>query len=157
MATIYRFIVEQQQGSSGRKSDNTTKKSAKDKTFTLLSAKGGVEHNRKLRAINPVLNRVTGGYWEKGMRIGRAGMGLLKFKNKDGRMAFAGFSWTAIAILISFALQTAMKYHKFLLKQGEQQNKQNYKKLETGENAIHSAFKVTTEWYSGKRTYNENR
>ena len=74
MATIYRFIVEQKisQGGSGRTprdtstSKRTTAKKGKSVSF-FGGDKGGVEHNRKMRAINPLLNRMTGGYWEKGM------------------------------------------------------------------------------------------
>lgn len=163
MATIYRFIVEQQQakGSSGRKSSGTgssgKKKNAKEKTFTLMGSLG-VEHNRKLRAINPLLNKATGGYWEKGMRLGRAGLGLIKFKdNGAGGLAFAGVSWVAIAIIISYIIQTTMKYHNMQIQQNEKVNKQNYRKMETGQMAVHSAYEVTTNWWSGKRTYNENK
>ena len=162
MATIYRFIVEQQQGrgSSGRKSascQTSTKKSAKEKSFTLLGTMG-VEHNRKLRAINPLLNKATGGYWEKGMRLGRAGLGLVKFKNNGaGGLAFAGISWVAIAIIISYVIQTTMKYHNKQIQDNEKVNKQNYRKLETGQNAIHGAYETVTNWWSGKRTYNENK
>ena len=159
MATIYRFIVEQQQGNGGggRKSDNATKKNAKDKTFTMLGSRG-VEHNRKLRAINPVLNKATGGYWERGMRVGRAGLGLLKFKKTaSGGVAFAGISSVAVAIIIAFALQTTMKYHRGILEKSERENKQNFKKLEVGQNAIHGSFQVTKNWWSGKKSYNENK
>ena len=160
MATIYRFIVEQQsggRGGSGRKSEGTSKKSGKDKTFTILGTMG-VEHNRKMRAINPVLNKATGGYWEKGMRLGRAGLGLVKFKETaNGSLAFAGLSFTAIAIILSFIFQTTMKYHNKVIEQNEKANKQNYRKLETGQSAIHGSFEVTTNWWSGKRTYNENK
>ena len=163
MATIYRFIVEQQQGraSSGRNSSGTgasgSKKNAKEKTFTLMGTLG-VEHNRKMRAINPLLNKATGGIWEKSMRIGRAGLGLVKFKNTaSGGIAFAGISAVAIAIIVAFVLQTTMKYHNKQIQQNELVNKQNYRRLETGQSAIHNSFSLTTNWWSGKRTYNENK
>lgn len=165
MATIYRFIVEEgtaKSGSGGRKSGGSSKKKS-GKTITALSAlgtggKGGVEHNRKLRAINPLLNRVTGGYWEKGMRVGRAGLGLVKFKKMDnGSFAFAGLSTTAIAIIISFAIQTAMKHHAKLIERTEQENKRAYKRLETGVSAVHGNYSVTQDYWSGKISYNENK
>lgn len=162
MATIYRFIVEQKQGraSSGRNSSSPsggTKKSSKDKTFTLLGTMG-VEHNRKLRAINPLLNKATGGLWEKGMRLGRAGLGLIKFKQTAaGGVAAAGVSAVAIAIIVSFVIQTVMKYHNKQIIDNEKVNKQNYRKLETGQNAVHGAYETITNWWSGKRTYNENK
>ena len=162
MATIYRFIVEQQQGkgSSGRKSSaggSGIKKSSKEREFTLMGTLG-VEHNRKLRAINPLLNKATGGYWERGMRLGRAGLGLVKFKaTSSGGIAFAGLSAVAIAIIISYVIQTTMKYHNKQIQENEKVNKQNYRKMETGQMSVHSAYKVTTNWWSGKRTYNENK
>ena len=107
MATIYRFIVEQKTTttSSGRKSSadsGVSKKTTAKKgrwVSVLGGEKGGVEHNRKLRAINPLLNKATGGYWEKGMRIGRAGMGLVQRNTETGKL---GISGVAIAIIISF-------------------------------------------------------
>ena len=159
MATIYRFIVEQQQGmggGSGRNNGSTTKKNAKDKYFTL-SGSLGVEHNRKLRAINPVLNKATGGYWEKGMRLGRAGLGLLTVKKKGKGAMSVGISATALAIILSFVIQTGIKHHQKLIQQSEKENKQNFKKMETGETSVHTSFTVATNMWSGKRTYNENK
>ena len=50
-----------------------------------------------------------------------------------------------------------MKYHNKVIEQNEKANKQNYRKLETGQSAIHGSFEVTTSWWGGKRTYNENK
>ena len=116
MATIYRFIVEQKAAreSSGRKgtgASGSAKKGAakKGRTVSLFGGdKGGVEHNRKMRAINPLLNRATGGWWEKGMRLGRAGAGLIKVDKETG--AFAGFSWSALAIIVAFIIQSLLKW-----------------------------------------------
>ena len=68
MATIYRFIVEQKisgGGGTGRKptQEGGNKKSPakKGRMVSIFGGeKGGVEHNRKLRAINPLINRITG-------------------------------------------------------------------------------------------------
>ena len=77
MATIFRFIVE----------DKATKalgnNVAIDANGVAVPKKGagvknvlgtgtlhnGVEHNRYMRAVNPVINRYTGGMWEKGVRL----------------------------------------------------------------------------------------
>ena len=75
MATIYRFIVENRNGGgsgNGRKNNEAPSKkiTSKGKWVSLLQGeKGGVEHNRRMRAINPVLNKATHGYWEKGIEI----------------------------------------------------------------------------------------
>lgn len=165
MATIYRFVVEQgKSGKSGGKnagSSESTKKTGKTMTALQLlgsGEKGGVEHNRKLRAINPLLNKITGGYWEKGMRVGRAGLGLLKFKQlESGKLAFAGFSATAIAILIAFTIQTYLKIQQYYIKIAEQQNKANYKSLENGVSSIHGQYETSVNVWNGKITYNQNK
>ena len=92
MATIYRFIIEQKAhvDSGGRKSTNTSGKATKGaaKKGKLVSIfggeKGGVEHNRKMRVVNPILNKMTQGYWEKGNRAVRAATGLVKRNTETG-------------------------------------------------------------------------
>lgn len=165
MATIYRFIVDEGKSgkSGGRKSGGNSRKKT-GKTTTLLKMfetgnKGGVESNRKMRAINPLINRITNGYWEKGVRIGRAGLGLVKFKKNEstGALSFAGLSGSAIAIIIAFAIQVALKHHAKLIERTEKINKQNYKQLENGQSAVHGEYSITQNFWSGKISYKENR
>lgn len=160
MATIYRFIVEQKISSTGdgRKASSGTGKGAakKGRAVSLFGGeKGGVEHNRKMRAINPLLNRMTGGWWEKGMRLGRAGAGLIKVDKDTG--AFAGFSWSAIAIIIAFVLQVLMKWQKEEMIRAHHLNAQNFKQLENGLGAIHGQYKITSNFFTGRYTYNQNK
>lgn len=165
MATIYRFIVEQgtSKSAGGRASgENSKKKTAKSTTLLKMlggGEKGGVEHNRKLRAINPLLNKITAGYWEKGMRVGRAGLGLVKFKqNADtGKMQFAGFSGPAIAIIIAFLIQTIMKHHARLIAKEQERNKLNYKAMDNGVSSVRGQYQTAVNVWSGKISYNENR
>lgn len=156
MATIYRIIAENggTSKSSGRKSSKKTKGAGK--TVSLFGGKrGGVEHNRKLRAINPVLNKATGGYWEKSMRVGRAGLGLVKVDAETG--AFAGLSGTAVAIIIAFVLQMLIKWQNQERIKAQKLNAQNYKMLENGVGAIHSAYSVSVNGLTGRQTYNQNK
>ena len=162
MATIYRFIVEQkaQAEKEGRKSSlekvSSKSPSKKGRNVSLFGGgKGGVEHNRKLRAINPLLNRVTGGYWEKGMRLGRAGAGLIQVNSETGK--FAGLSFTAIAIIIAFVSQILMKWWAKERQLADQMNKQNFKMLENGVGAVHSSYEITANAMTGRLTYNQNR
>ena len=165
MATIYRFIIEQKttQSGGGRKSSGTTSKKGagkkgKDTTniFGLLGmGKGGVEHNRYTRAINPLLNKATGGIWEKGARIGRAAAGLLKFNKTTG--AIAGVSAVAIAIIISFVIQTTLKIQQREIAKMNKLNTQNFKALENGGGAIHGAYNISTNSWNGRQTYNQNK
>ena len=162
MATIYRIAIEQttRNVDDGRKGGNrlgTGKKGvAKSKTTTLLgSMRGGVEHNRKMRAINPLINKMTNGYWEKGMRIGRAGLGLVKFDEQTGK--YAGLSGPAIAIIIAFIIQMLIKWDKQQKVKAQELNAQNYKQLENGVGAIHSAYSVSVGFHTGRQTYNQNK
>ena len=162
MATIYRFVIEQKTtggDSGGRKSQSSGASkgaSKKGKTVTLLnSAKGGVESNRKLRAINPSLNKMTHGYWEKGMRVGRAGLGLVKFDAETGK--FAGFSGPAVAIIIAFIIQTLLKWQNKEREKAQQFNRHNYKAMENGFGAVHGEYDTTINILSGRVTYNENK
>ncbi len=159
MATIYRFIVEQKtraarEGRTPRPS--TTKSTGKTgRWVTLFSGeKGGVEHNRKLRAINPLINRMTGGAWEKGMRVGRAGLGLVKVNSETGKM---GLSGPAVAIIIAFVIQVLMKWLQYEQNLADKRNTQNYKQLENGIGSVHGQYKVSTHIFTGRHTYNQNK
>ena len=160
MATIYRFIVENRTTeSSGRKAGSgggkPKKATGKGKWTTILGGgKGGVEHNRKLRAINPLLNRATGGWWEKGMRIGRAGAGLIKVNPATGAV---GISPVAIAIILSFAIQMILKLQKHQMQIADRKNTQNYKAMENGYSAIHGEYTLNRNCWDGYMTYNENK
>lgn len=162
MATIYRFIVENKysgRGGSGRNatsSENAPKKAtAKGKWVSILnSPKGGVEHNRKMRAINPLLNKATGGYWEKGMRLGRAGAGLIQTNTETGDFRVSG---TSIAIIIAMLIQGIFKIQKKQTEKANKENAQNYKAMENGVSQIHSQYTVDRNFWDGKATYNENK
>lgn len=161
MATIYRFIVEQRTASGGdgrrTKPEGSGRKSAakKGRWVSILGGeKGGVEHNRKLRAINPLINRATGGWWEKGMRVGRAATGLVTRNTETGEL---GISGPAIAIIIAFIIQMLMKWQRLEIQKAQRMNEQNFKQLENGVGALHGQYKVSTAFWTGRHTYNQNK
>lgn len=161
MATIYRFIVENRQsgGSSGNGRKNNSapskKTTAKGKWVSALSSpKGGVEHNRKMRAVNPLFNRATHGYWEKANRLGRAGLGLIQTNTETGETRLSPISK---AIIIAFMVTTFLKLQKKNLEWGREKNTQNFKSMENGVSQIHSEYKVSANFFSGRLTYNENK
>ena len=159
MATIYRFIVEQKQarGGDGRQVKEPQVKSAakKGRNISIFGGeKGGVEHNRKMRAINPLLNRITGGVWEKGMRVGRAGMGLITKNTETGKL---GISGPAIAIIIAFIITMAMKYLEYEQHKAQKLNAQNFKQLENGVGLVNGQYRITTNFWTGQHTYNQNK
>lgn len=163
MATIYRFIVEQKTTTTndgGRKSSANSgvpKKTTAKKgrwVSVLGGEKGGVEHNRKLRAINPLLNKATGGYWEKGMRLGRAGAGLVQRNTETGKI---GISGTAIAIIIAMVIQTVLKIQQREIAKANELNAQNFKMLENGVGAVHGEYSISVNMWNGRQTYNQNK
>ena len=160
MATIYRFIVEQRTSGGdggGRKAPSGATKGAakKGKYVSILGGeKGGVEHNRKLRAINPLLNKATGGAWEKGMRVGRAGLGLVQQNTETGKLRLSG---PAIAIIIAFIIQSVLKWQNKEIQKAKKQNTQNYKQLESSIGAVRSQYDISVNLWNGKLTYNENK
>lgn len=159
MATIYRFIVEQKTKttSQGRKEQAPKVKGAakKGRMVSIFGGeKGGVEHNRKMRAINPLINKWTGGAWEKGMRVGRAGLGLVTRDTETGKL---GISGPAIAIIIAFLIQMFIKIQKAEIQKAEKLNAQNFKQLENGIGQVNGQFEITTNWFNGRKTYNQNK
>ena len=158
MATIYRFIIEQKTTvSDGRKSsDGTTKGAGKTgRNISVGGSKGGVEHNRKMRAINPLMNKVTGGWWEKGMRLGRAGLGLVKNAEENGIKGV--LSGPALYIIIAFVITMLLKWQQKEIKKANELNTQNYKQLENGVGGIHGQYEISTNIWTGRRTYNQNK
>lgn len=158
MATIYRFIVEQGtgKGSGGRNSNTESKKkTGKGKWVSIFGgSKGGVEHNRKMRALNPVFNKATAGYSEKFFRLSRAGAGLIQRNTETGKL---GISGVAVAIIIAFCLQVVMKHHNKLIMKEQQMNKLNYKAMENGVNSVRGAYETSVNVWSGRITYNQNK
>ncbi|MBQ2637008.1 MAG: hypothetical protein IJG09_10015 [Methanobrevibacter sp.] len=158
MATIYRFIVEQKnKTSSGRQAKDSVGKGAakKGKWVSIFGGeKGGVEHNRKMRAINPLINRATGGLWEKGMRLGRATTGLIKRNTETGKLAMSG---PAIAIIIAMAIQAILKIQTLQRNSAQQRNSANYKMLENGVGNVRGEYELNVNMWSNRVTYNQNK
>ena len=159
MATIYRFVIEQRESraSSGRTTSSGSKTGAgkKGRNVSIFGGeKGGVEHNRKMRAINPLLNKATGGIWEQGMRIGRAATGLVTRNTETGKI---GISGPALAIIIAWAIQTVLKIQNKSIQRAEKQNTQNYNQLENGFSSIHGAYEVASNFWNGRITLNQNK
>ena len=133
MATIYRFVIEQKaskggNGSTGPRARKGAAKKGRDLPLLFGGEKGGVEHNRKMRAINPLLNKITGGVWEKGMRLTRAVGGLVKRNTETGKLSLGGPS---VAIIIAFILMTVWnlvaKLNQHDRQVAEKLNAQNFK------------------------------
>jgi hypothetical protein len=151
MATIYRFIVEANQatgvatdadgnvipvkgaGSKGGASGSGS-------GFNFGGSRGGVEHNRYMRPINPLMNQLTGGWWEKGQRLGRATMGLVDEAQTKGLGALAT---TGGLILIQFAIMMAVQAFKDQQKKAKEENQSNFLKIKSGQTTLGQDYKVS--------------
>jgi hypothetical protein len=161
MATIYRFIVESVGQSDANKllANHSVdvngvlipKKGGGSKGGGSLLAhnRGGVEHNRYMRPINPLLNRATGGYWEKGMRVGRAVGQLPSDFASKGMGALTG---VASLILIQFAIMEFDKWFREQQRKAKEENQANYLKIVSGQTTIGTDYKVNRNIF-GKITY----
>jgi hypothetical protein len=164
MATIYRFIVEARKASGvATDADGVVipRKGAGSKGgasgsgsgFNFGGSRGGVEHNRYMRPINPLMNRLTGGYWEKGQRVGRAISGLPDaFLTKEGKFTAAGFGSTASLILIQFAIMEVDKMIREQMKKAKEENQANFLKIKSGQTTLGQDYKVSKDIF-GKVTY----
>jgi hypothetical protein len=169
MATIYRFIVESQSGSgnnyvvdengevqplagAGSKMGGGGGSSGNRSLVAHNPSgrnTGGVEHNRYMRPINPLLNRWTGGYWEKGQRVGRAAMQLpSEFANKG----LGALTSVSSLILLQFAIMEFDKWFREQQRKAKEENKSNYLKIISGQTVLGQDYKVSRNIF-GKITY----
>jgi hypothetical protein len=150
MATIYRFIVEASKtgmGSFDADGNPIPRKGAGSKGGGSLTAhnpfgknKGGVEHNRYMRPINPLLNKITGGWWEKGTRLARAGGGVYDVASKKG--IGAALTSTGALIIMQFAIMMAVQAFQDQQKKAKEENQANYLKIVSGQTTIGQNYKV---------------
>lgn len=164
MATIYRFIVEAQKASGVQyDADGNVipRKGAGSKGgaggsgrgFNIGGSRGGVEHNRYMRPINPLLNQLTGGWWEKGNRLGRAALSLPSaFTDKNGKFNAGGFTSTGMLILLQFAIQSAVQAFRDQQKKAKEENQSNFLKIKSGQTTLGQDYKVSKDIF-GKITY----
>lgn len=160
MATIYRFIVEARKAtgvSYDADGNPVPAKGAGSKGGGSLTAhnpfgknSGGVEHNRYMRPINPLMNQLTGGWWEKGQRLGRATAGVFDVGAKKGIGAALGS--TGALIIMQFAIMMAVQAFQDQQKKAKEENQSNFLKIKSGQTTIGQDYKVSKDIF-GKITY----
>jgi hypothetical protein len=160
MATIYRFIVEASK-STGVATDadgvviprkgagSKGGASGSGRGFNFGGTRGGVEHNRFMRPINPLMNRFTGGWWEKGQRVGRAAMAL---PSEIGAKGIGALSSVASLILIQFAIMEFDRRFREEKRKANEENQANFLKLKSGQTTLGQDYKVSKNIF-GKITY----
>lgn len=154
MATIYEFIVRDQTKNGKQEmidpetGEVIAKKSvAKEKP--LSGSNKGVDHNRYMRAVNPLINRYVPGF-EKYVRGGRAIIGVYDTTLKEGLKA--GLTGVGAIVLLELALTKLDDMRREKLEETKKENIANYNKLVTGQTQL-SQNVVATKNIWGKITF----
>ena len=154
MATIYEFIV-RDQTKDGKKLmvDNETgevigKSSvAKEKPFS--GSNKGVDHNRYMRAVNPLINRYVPGF-EKYVRGGRAIVGVFDTLVQQG--VTSAITGVGAIVLLELALTKLDDLRREKIEEAKKENVANYNKLITGQTQLSQNVKATKNIW-GKVTF----
>ena len=154
MATIYEFIVRDQTKNSKQEmidpdtGEVISKKSvAKEKPFS--GSNKGVDHNRYMRAVNPLINRYVPGF-EKYVRGGRAIVGMYDTLVQTGiKSAITG---VGAIVLLELALTKLDDLRREKIEEAKKENIANYNKLITGQTQLSQNVKATKNIF-GKITF----
>ena len=154
MATIYEFIVRDQTKNGKQEMIDTetgeviAKKSvAKEKPFS--GSNKGVDHNRYMRAVNPLINRYVPDF-EKYVRGGRAIIGVYDTLVQTGiKSAITG---VGAIVLLELALTKLDDLRREKVEEAKKENIANYNKLITGQTQLSQNVKATKNIF-GKITF----
>ena len=154
MATIYEFIVRDQTKNGKQEmidpetGEVIAKKSvAKEKP--LSGSNKGVDHNRYMRAVNPLINRYVPGF-EKYVRGGRAIIGVYDTLVQTGiKSAITG---VGAIVLLELALTKLDDLRREKIEEAKKENVANYNKLITGQTQLSQNVKATKNIW-GKVTF----
>ena len=154
MATIYEFIVRDQTKNGKQEmidpetGEVIAKKSvAKEKP--LSGSNKGVDHNRYMRAVNPLINRYVPGF-EKYVRGGRAIIGVYDTLVQTGiKSAITG---VGAIVLLELALTKLDDLRREKIEEAKKENVANYNKLITGQTQLSQNVAATKNIW-GKITF----
>ena len=154
MATIYEFIV-RDQTKDGKKlmvdseTGEVIGKSSVAKEKPLSGSNKGVDHNRYMRAVNPLINRYVPGF-EKYVRGGRAIVGVYDTLVQTGiKSAITG---VGAIVLLELALTKLDDLRREKIEEAKKENIANYNKLITGQTQLSQNVKATKNIF-GKITF----
>ena len=154
MATIYEFIV-RDQTKGGKKvmvDDETGEviaKSSVAKEKPLSGSNKGVDHNRYMRAVNPLINRYVPSF-EKYVRRGKHIVDVFDTLVQTG-ITSAMTSVGAI-VLLELALTKLDDLRREKIEEAKKENIANYNKLITGQTQLSQNVKATKNIF-GKITF----
>ena len=154
MATIYEFIV-RDQTKNGKKlmidpeTGEVIGKSSVAKEKPLSGSNKGVDHNRYMRAVNPLINRYVPGF-EKYVRGGRAIVGVFDTLAQTGiKSAITG---VGAIVLLELALTKLDDLRREKIEETKKENIANYNKLVTGQTQLSQNVAATKNIW-GKITF----
>ena len=154
MATIYEFIVRDQTKNGKQEmidpdTGEVIGKSSVAKEKPLSGSNKGVDHNRYMRAVNPLINRYVPAF-EKSVRGGRAIVGVFDTLVQEG-ITSAMTSVGAI-VLLEMVLTTLDDLRREKIEEAKKENIANYNKLITGQTQL-SQNVIATKNIWGKITF----
>ena len=154
MATIYEFIVRDQTKNGKQEmidpdTGEVIGKKSVAKEKPLSGSNKGVDHNRYMRAVNPLINRYVPGF-EKYVRGGRAIVGVFDTLVQTG-ITSAMTSVGAI-VLLELALTKLDDLRREKIEETKKENIANYNKLITGQTQLSQNVKATKNIW-GKITF----
>ena len=154
MATIYEFIVRDQTKNGKQEmidpdtGEVIAKKSvAKEKP--LSGSNKGVDHNRYMRAVNPLINRYVPNF-EKYVRGGRAIVGVFDTLVQQG--VTSAITGVGAIVLLELALTKLDDLRREKIEEAKKENIANYNKIITGQTQLSQNVKATKNIF-GKITF----
>lgn len=161
MATAYTVYVKDRTASKksgGMRSEESDGGVASDKNV-FSGHHNGVDNNTKLRAINPLMNKITGGNWEKGVRATRAISSFESdYESKGIKSAMMGSGvMTVVAMVVVLIMRQIDKYWTEQKELADKANKLNYVNMENGNNPISGSYELTSNMFNGQITIGDNK
>ena len=154
MATIYEFIVRDQTKNGKQEmidpeTGEVIAKNSVAKAKPFSGSNKGVDHNRYMRAVNPLINRYVPGF-EKSVRGGRAVVGLFDTLSKTGIKS--AITSVGAMVLLEMALTILDDIRREKTEEAKKENIANYNKLITGQTQLSQNVKVAKNIW-GKITF----
>ena len=154
MATIYEFIVRDQTTTKeSRMVDADTgeviAKNEVKKSKPFSGSNKGVDHNRYMRAVNPLVNRYVPNF-EKSVRAGRAIAGIYDTTLQNGFVS--GFTGVGAVVMLELILVKLDDLRREQIEKAKADNLANYNKLITGQTQLSNTINASKNIF-GKITF----
>lgn len=153
MATIYEFIVKDQTTKESRMIDSDTgeviARNEVKKSKPFSGSNKGVDHNRYMRAVNPLVNRYVPNF-EKSVRAGRAIAGIYDTTLQNGFVS--GFTGVGAVVMLELILVKLDDLRREQLEKAKADNLANYNKLITGQTQLSNTINASKNIF-GKITF----